>query len=289
MNAKHDKSSGVSGATFAFLVAVMLVFPLPVFAQNSGDTWEYHVTPYLWLPTIDGSMKYGIPPGSGSGGGPEFSVGPTDWFDLLNFGLLVSGSAKKGRFSLMTDFVYLSMTSKNDSRIERVHDGSAVIPIDASLQVDARTDLDGLNLTFAAGLDIGESESGSATIFAGIRYFDFDVENRWNLSAAITGPNNEVLLPAEGSRERDVSLLDGIVGIRGQFGKAESKWAVPYYLDVGTGDSDLTWNLMAGAAREFRWGDLLIMYRHLEYDQDSDSLLQDFSFSGPAIGVRFNF
>jgi hypothetical protein len=46
---------------------------------------------------------------------------------------------------------------------------------------------------------------------------------------------------------------------------------------------------MAGAAYEFDWGDLLIVYRHLEYDQDAASLLQDFSFSGPTFGARFHF
>jgi hypothetical protein len=32
-----------------------------------------------------------------------------------------------------------------------------------------------------------------------------------------------------------------------------------------------------------------MVYRHLEYDQDTDSLLQGFSFSGPAVGARFRF
>ena len=35
--------------------------------------------------------------------------------------------------------------------------------------------------------------------------------------------------------------------------------------------------------------ELLLMYRHLEYDQDSDGLLRNFSFSGLALGVKFNF
>ncbi len=33
-------------------------------------------------------------------------------------------------------------------------------------------------------------------------------------------------------------------------------WSVPYYLDVGTGDSDLTWQGLLGLAYSFGWGDL---------------------------------
>ena len=40
---------------------------------------------------------------------------------------------------------------------------------------------------------------------------------------------------------------DGIVGVKGRwhFG-AEHRWFVPYYVDIGTGDSDFTWQAMAG-------------------------------------------
>ena len=104
-------------------------------AQSGNDNWEYRLTPYLWLPTIDGTLKYNLPPGSG--GSPNVSVGPTDWLDLLNFGALVGGTARKGRFSVFADFVYLSMTSKNDGRIVSIDDSITVpgsptpIPISA--------------------------------------------------------------------------------------------------------------------------------------------------------------
>jgi len=46
---------------------------------------------------------------------------------------------------------------------------------------------------------------------------------------------------------------------------------------------------MAGASYAFGWGDMLVFYRHLEYDQGPSGLLQGFSFSGPAFGARFKF
>ncbi len=58
---------------------------------------------------------------------------------------------------------------------------------------------------------------------------------------------------------------------------------------IVSGDSKLTWNAMIGLSYAFGWGDLIMVYRHLEYDQDSDNLLQGLRFSGPVVGARFRF
>jgi len=42
---------------------------------------------------------------------------------------------------------------------------------------------------------------------------------------------------------------------------------------------------LAGVGYEYGCGDLLFTYRHMSYDQGSDRLLNDFSFSGLAIGA----
>ena len=126
-------------------------------------------------------------------------------------------------------------------------------------------------------------------LFAGVRYFGTDAKSSWNLTADITTPGGSVILPAQGSVGKDDDLWDGIVGIKGHFDLSAQNWAVPYYLDIGTGSSELTWQATVGLAYAFNWGDLMMMYRHLEYDQDSSGLMQNFSFSGPLIGGRFHF
>ena len=262
-------------------------------ADNGADEWQYRLTPYLWLPTIDGTAHYSVPPGGG--GSPNVLVGPAEWLDLLNYGALVSGSARKGRYSIFSDFVYLSMTSKNDGRVDSVGDaisnpGSTLpIPVSASLNLNTRTDLDSLVWMITGGYALNETETFALDVFAGVRFFGVDVSTSWNLTADITAPGGGVLLPAQGSIGNDTDLWDGIVGMRGHFVVADSNWTVPYYFDIGAGDSELTWNTMVGFAREFGWGDLILAYRHLEYDQDSNGLLQGFSFGGPAIGARFRF
>jgi len=273
------------------LALVCVAFSGAAIAETSSDGWQFQLTPYLWLPTIDGTLNYDLPPGGG--GSPDVEVGPTDWLELLNFGALIGGSARKGRFSMFTDFVYLSMTKNDDGRVVSVEGtvpGNFMsIPVSADLNMNTRTDMDGLTWMLAAGYTVKETETSTVDVFAGARLFSVDFSTSWELTAAITTPGGQELLAAQGSNASDTDLWDGIVGVRGHFGFGDGNWSVPYYFDVGAGSSDLTWNAMAGMSRTFGWGDLILIYRHLEYDEDSNGLMQSFSFSGPALGATFHF
>ena len=59
--------------------------------------------------------------------------------------------------------------------------------------------------------------------------------------------------------------------------------------DMGTGQSDLTWQLAGGVGYKFNWGDIGLHYRHVQWDFDNDSKLDDMSFSGPIISATFHF
>jgi len=125
------------GATIAAAV--------PAFADD--QEWQFSVTPYLWLPTIEGNAGYQAPPSGG--GDPVFSVGPTDSLDLLNFGTLVGGTARKGNFSISSDLVYLSMSGESDGRLLSVggtitgpNDGVDT-PISADITASSETELEG--------------------------------------------------------------------------------------------------------------------------------------------------
>jgi len=174
-------------------------------AETSSDEWQFQITPYLWLPTIDGTLNYDLPPGGG--GSPDISVGPTDWLELLNFGVLVAASARKGRFSMFTDVVYLSMTRNGDGRVVSVEGtvpgGFTSIPVSADLTLNTRTDMDGLVWTLAAGYTVKETETSSVDIFAGARLFSVDFSTSWALTAAITTPGGAAAAGGTGQyRER---------------------------------------------------------------------------------------
>jgi hypothetical protein len=262
-------------------------------AQQSDDEWSWTLTPYVWLPTIDGHVKYDVPPQGG--GGPDVSIGPTDWLDLLNFAALFSATASRDRFAVFTDLVYLDMGGDNDGRVVSVEGtipgpgGNIEIPVSADLNLATEFELDGLQWMLGLGYAFADSGSGTHHVFAGVRLLSVDVSSGWVLTGEITGPGGETLLDQQGSIGKSVDLWDGIVGLKGIVRLGEGAWRAAYSLDAGAGDSDLVWNATLSLAYRFGWGDLLFGYRHLEYDEGPGGVLQDFSLSGPGFGASFHF
>ena len=273
----------------SFLLLLAFLFQSAA-AEERTDGWQFQLTPYLWLPTIEGKLNYDIPPGDGGGGGaPDIDVGPTDWLDLLNGVLLLQGEARKGRLFFFTDIVYLGLESDNDKVVSVSPETGAPVPVDVSLNVETLTNLDGFTWTLAGGYAVHDDDRSTMDVFAGARYFGIDTNTSWSLSADIELPDGGDLLPRQGSHESEEESWDAVVGIKGHRNIGEGNWSLPYYFDIGTGDSDLTWQVIAGASYAYGWGDLIFSYRHFEYDGGPKGLLEKFSFSGPVIGARFSF
>jgi len=45
----------------------------------------------------------------------------------------------------------------------------------------------------------------------------------------------------------------------------------------------------AGLAYRLDWGDVSLSYRHMEWDFESDSRLDNIDFSGPLLAAKFRF
>jgi len=86
-----------------------------------------------------------------------------------------------------------------------------------------------------------------------------------------------------------VDLWDGVVGFRGSARLGAGNWFVPYYLDAGAGTSKFTWQAVVGVGYSFGWGDLLLVYRYLSFEQGDDQPVQRLEFAGPALGATFHF
>lgn len=271
---------------FTLLLFLLFAFQSAA-ADEAADGWQFQLTPYLWLPTIGGKLNYDVP--AGGGGAPQVDVGPTDWLDLLNGVFLMRGEARKDRFFVFADIVYLGLESESDKVVSVLPGSGGLIPIDVSLNLETATDLDGFTMTLAAGLNVQSDEDSSIDLFAGARFFGIDIKTSWNLSADIELPGGGTVLSRQGLIESDLESWDAIVGIKGRMRIGNGKWSLPYYLDVGTGDSDLTWQAIAGASYAYGWGDLIFSYRHFEYDGGPQGLMENFSFSGPVLGGRFSF
>jgi hypothetical protein len=127
-------------------------------------------------------------------------------------------------------------------------------------------------------------------LIAGLRYLWIEQEVEWNLSVDIDGPGPGQTFPRSGKVKEDGDVWNGIGGIRGQILLGGGNWFIPFYGDIGAGDSDLTWTLFSGIGYTFKdWFDMLVGFRHMEWDNDDDKVVQKLKVSGPAIGARFHF
>lgn len=261
----------------------------PTYAQTAASTerWTYSLTPYLWLPTVDGTLKYQLPPGSGS---PSVEVDPETLLEALDFGLMLAGEARRGKWSVFGDYIYLKLSaSKSAVRSVDFNVGAPGInPVSTTLNAGTEAKLKGSLLTLAGGYSLAGNPDAQMDAIAGLRYFHVTATTSWRLTAAVAGPGPGQTFAAAGSITENEDLWDAIVGVRGR-GRLGGQWSLPYYLDIGTGSSDLTWQALAGLSYGFKWGELTFAYRHLVYDQKDHKLLQKFKFSGPLLAATFRF
>jgi hypothetical protein len=256
------------------LVIANLIFPA---VAARADDWHFQLTPYLWLPNIEADGTTDPP---AEGGQPVFEVGPVDYLDNLDFVLMLAGEARHGNWSLRSDVIYLDFSNQR-SRIKTVTGpgGEVEIPLDAG----TTSSFTGVEAQVTIGRWLVDEPGRSVELFGGLRYLDVSFELDWELNAPLD------LLPQSGHIEQGSAPLDVIVGTNARFGLGDGKWFVPLHADVGTGDSSLTWQISAGVGYSFSWGDLLLVYRHLDYQQDDGELLEGLALSGPAFGASFRF
>ena len=151
------------------------------------------------------------------------------------------------------------------------------LPDDRTLSGHANIDLKSLVLTPVIGYVALETERFQLEPFAGARYAHLDT----TLDIRVHDQSRQF--------SDSTGLLDGIVGARGDV-SIDENWHLPYYADIGTGDSDLTWQVMAGVGYRINQSvDLGVTYRYMAWQFDDNPLLNDLNFSGPLIGARFRF
>src|SRR5262249_38213801 len=81
------------GSIRAALATLGLVWAVGANAQTGEDRWTFSLTPYLWLPNVNGTLKYSVPPGAA--GSPEVSTGPNNYLQNLQSVLMLAGEARR--------------------------------------------------------------------------------------------------------------------------------------------------------------------------------------------------
>jgi hypothetical protein len=251
---------------------------LPAHAQGA-DSWRFQASVYAYLPTISGNTAF---PQNGAGSG--VSVDADTILDNLKFTFMGSLEASNGRWGMFTDVVYMDLGNTKSGYRDFTLGGSA---LPAGADANASYDLKGWAWTLAGTWRVASDPASKMDVIAGARLFDM----RQTFAYEVTGNVGSIPTAGRsGTFEAKLSNWDAVVGVKGRIAFGESrKWFVPYYFDVGTGESDLTWQAMGGIGYSFGWGDVVAAWRYLDYDMKSGKKIESMTFNGPAIAAVFHW
>lgn len=274
------KAHWIQVATAGLVAAAALAAPVAHAQSQAPDDWRFRAAIYGWFPSLDGTTQF---PASGASG-PSFKVDASTILDNLSFAFMGTFEAQRGNWGVFVDYFYANV----DGSVSGTRDfslGQVGIPASASANFDlsVKTNL----LTMAGTYAVVEEPTYSVAVLAGARMLSVDQTLNWTLNGNLA----PIVLPGRtGSVDASLTNWDAIVGVRGRlrFGD-DRRWFVPYYADVGGGQSKLTWQVWGGIGYSFKWGEIAAAWRYLDYEFKSGDPLQTLSFNGPAVGVIFNW
>jgi hypothetical protein len=232
-------------------------------SATASEQWQFGGTLYLWAAGIQGETPRGV----------DFDVDFGTVLGNLNMAFMGTLEARRGPWSLLADAVYMNVGASDGASV-------AVPAAGVTVDVDGALKVRGLALNLLGSYTVWASEQASLDVLGGVRYLELDTEVDLRLNAL-----GRQLAP---SRSALGTAWDGIVGVKGQV-KLDDRWYLPYYADIGAGESNLTWQVFAGVGYAFDWGEVSLVYRHLEWDFDADEKLEHVRFSGPAAAVTWRF
>ena len=265
-------------AAVATLLAAGAVPPRSAAAQDLSDEWRFRAFIYMWAPQIKGSATF-------SGGNTaDFDLKFHTIFDHLKMAGMGSIEAQKGRWGAFTDVIYMNVGATATRTRDGTIDG---VPLPAGVTANTGVGIKAWVWTLAGSYRVQASENLEMDVFGGARLLWLQPTLTYNFNVDVgpfVGPFRV------GSRSVTEQNWDAIVGVKGRVGIGTSReWFVPYYVDIGTGDSDLTWQGMIGIGYSFHWGEVVATWRYLDYNFKSSSKVDDLKMNGPLLGVALRW
>jgi len=229
--------------------------------SSTSDDWEFKFSIYGPIVGLDGTTRVG-------GAILPVDIGFDDILDNLDGGVVLAGEARKGRWSVTGDFIWLKQSLSS-------------MPTPASyLGVSIEQTVGSL----ALGYEVYEDDCWTVDLLAGAAYTGLDISGDVTLAprppASQTGFIN-------GSED----WVDPFVGVRFRY-RAGEHWRFFGRLDYGGWGvaSETYLQAMLGVGYQFtETVAAFAAYRYLSVDYSKAAFAYDVDTKGPQVGLVFSF
>lgn len=236
----------------------------------AAEEWEFEVTPYIFGSALSGTT--GI-----KGVEADLDMSFSDILENLDGGFMGLFTARQGRWKYNFEAVYFKLKTDDTKSISGP---GGRLTADGALEVSTQMNI------YQAGLGYAWIEgTTSVDLIAALRNTNIDLDADLNITAtpSITFEDNSL------SASISEGWTDLVVGARATHTISENVDLVGYF-DVGAGDSDLTYQLLAGVNWEFSEGYYAkVAYRVLDWDYEDNGFKWDMQADGALLGLGIRF
>lgn len=231
-----------------------LAFAPSAFAADTDDNrWHLGGEIFLWGADIGGETIAG-----------DVEVPFDEIIENLDMTFMGKLAAQRNKWVLAAEIVYLDV-------------GDTEVLATAPVEISGHLAVDSFITTLGAGYRLIQSDAATVHGVFGARYLDLDL----GLTLSIAN-----LPPIERSGSDD--FWDAVIGLHGEY-RFDDDWALTYYGDIGTGDSDVTWRAAGAINYRFERTALVLGYSHLEWEFDDRAIARELDVDGPYAGIQFRF
>jgi len=233
--------------------------PAPATSALPSNEWQFSATPYFWAAGLSGKTSQSRSPVI------DIHAGFDKLFDNLDFGAMLIGDARKGRYSIFGDLIYTKIGTQGDTPRGLLA---------SSADVTAST--------FAGLLGVGysvlENSPHQLDVVAGLRVWSVDTDITLK-GAHLNGR----------TRSDGATWVDGLVGVRGNY-VLSSKYYITGWGLIGAGGAESDWDVGLGIGYNISKNvSAAIGYRALGVDYSSGGFKFDAVLQGPMAGLTIRF
>lgn len=236
---------------------------------HAEENWT-EIGLYAMMTPIEGETKVGNVTS-------DVDVSFSDILDNLDMGFMGFAEHRRGRWSFIGDAVYMKLSA--DSTTAR----NPILSVTLDAEVE-QTIFEGFVGYRVLVQDHGDAQFG-IDLLGGARYNNIEVEI--GVQATLLG------LTASASRNPSEDWVDGVIGVRAQYGH-NNGWGISGWADIGEGSDSSSFQLAGFVSYRFK-NNIRIFggYRQYSFEYTGVSRANrfelDLDYSGPMLGVSYRF